>query len=122
MISFVAFSDDGAICTPTWYRSSGMNRIFPGIDEDLKKGMTPTGNVVRDAWVFGIIAENETCAGWTIQGMEQLYDQVSAAWDRYGHLVSNLPPELFERHSRIYAEAITRARDHGWDPALDEDD
>ena len=70
------------------------NKIFPGIDKDLESGMTPTGNIIRDAWVFGIIPESETCKGWTVQGIDDLYDKVTEAWEPYGYLVSRLPPEL----------------------------
>ena len=34
----------------------------------------------------------------------------------YGHLVSNLPDELRERHARIYSQAISDAREKGWNP------
>lgn len=98
------------------------NKIYAGIDKDAKGAMTPTGNIIRDAWVFGLIPESETCAGWTVQGIESLYDKVSAEWDKFGHLVSNLPPELKERHQRIYAAAVARARELGWNPELGEDD
>jgi hypothetical protein len=84
--------------------------------------MTPTGNIIRDAWVFGIIPETETCAGWNMQRIEALYDHVAAAWQPYGHLASRLPPELRERHACIYAAAVERARAAGWDPELDDDD
>ncbi|KAA6186736.1 hypothetical protein F2Q65_05045 [Thiohalocapsa marina] len=96
---------------------------YPGIDNDPNAGMNPTGNIIRDAWVFGIIPETETCAGWTVQGIQALYDKVSAAWGPYGHLPSRLPPELQQRHQRIYDEATRQARDRGWDPdnALEDD-
>lgn len=99
-----------------------MSRTFPGIHADTKTGISATGNIIRDAWVFDIIPETETCEGWTAQGIDSLYDRVSAAWEPYGHLVSNLPPDLFERHRRIYAAAIAEARAGGWDPSLGEDD
>jgi hypothetical protein len=100
------------------------NKIYVGIDKDSKGAMTPSGNIIRDAWVFGIIPESETCAGWKVQDIQVLYDKVSAEWDKYGHLVSSLPPELRQRHQRIYAAAMARARDLGWNPELidDEDD
>ncbi|MEA3277159.1 MAG: hypothetical protein U9Q81_18105 [Pseudomonadota bacterium] len=98
------------------------NKIYQGIDKEPKGGMTPTANVVRDAWVFGIIPESETCAGWTVQGIDALYDKVTKAWGPYGHLASRLPPELRERHARIYAAAVERARAEGWDPELGDDD
>ena len=89
---------------------------YVGIDKDPKGAMTPTGNIVRDAWVFGLIPDTETCEGWTMAQVEILYDKVTAAWGPYGHLASRLPPELRERHARIYAAAIERARREGWDP------
>ena len=91
---------------------------YIGIDKDPKGAMNPTGNIIRDAWVFGLIPETETCGGWTPQGLDALYDKVSAEWGKYGYLVSNLPPELAERHRRIYGAAIEKARDKGWDPGL----
>jgi len=97
-------------------------KTYPGIDQDPKGGMTPTGNIIRDAWVFGIIPETETCTGWTIQGIDALYDKVTAAWGPYGHLASRLPPALRERHQRIYSAAVVRARAEGWDPELGDDD
>ena len=96
-------------------------KIYEGI-HNQEQAMTPTANIIRDAWVFGILPEDETCEGWTIQGIDALYDKVTAAWEPYGHLVSNLPPELRDRHARIYAEAIERARASGWNPELDETD
>jgi len=97
-------------------------KTYQGIDKDPKGGMTPTGNIIRDAWVFGIIPETETCAGWTLQGIDALYDKVTEAWAPYGHLASRLPPPLRERHRRIYEAAVQRARAAGWTPELDDDD
>jgi len=97
-------------------------KIYQGIDKDPKGGMTPTGNIIRDAWVFGIILETETCAGWTLQGIEALYDKVTEAWAPYGHLASRLPSSLRERHRRIYEAAVQRARAAGWNPEIDDDD
>jgi len=95
---------------------------YAGLSADPYGGMNPTGNIIRDAWVFGIIPETEECAGWTVQGIESLYDKVSAAWAPYGHRVSSLPPELGERHARIYAAAVEQARRQGWNPELDAED
>jgi len=100
----------------------GNPRVYAGIDKDAGGAMNPTGVIIRDAWVFGIIPETETCAGWTVQGLEDLYDKVSAAWAPYGHLASNLPDTLRERHARIYARAVEQARELGWDPELDHED
>ena len=97
-------------------------KTYAGIDQDPKGAMNPTGNIIRDAWVFGLIPETETCAGWTVQGIDALYDKVTRAWEPYGHLASNLPPELRERHETIYQKAVEQARAKGWDPELGEDD
>jgi hypothetical protein len=95
---------------------------YMGIDKDPRGAMNATGTIIRDAWVFGLIPETETCEGWTRQGVEALYDQVTKEWDKYGHLVSHLPPELASRHREIYDAAIARARELGWDPELPESD
>ena len=102
-------------------------KIYEGIDKEPRGAMTPTANIIRDAWVFGIIPESETCAGWTVQRIDALYDQVSDAWAPHGHLASRLPPELRERHARIYgaervgtqswARTIDRTRLGGIEPA-----
>ncbi|MCG6862985.1 MAG: hypothetical protein LJE70_17175 [Chromatiaceae bacterium] len=97
-------------------------KTYRGIDTDPQGDMTPTGNIIRDAWVFGIIPETETCAGWTLQGIQALYDKVSEAWEPYGLLASRLPPPLRERHQRIYEKAVKQAKAAGWTPELDDDD
>lgn len=98
------------------------SKRYPGIHQDPTGAMNPTGNIIRDAWLFGLIPESETCEGWTLQGIDSLYDKVSLEWDKYGHQVSALPPELQERHSRIYTSAMERARELGWNPDLDDED
>jgi hypothetical protein len=98
-------------------------KTYMGIHKDSAGGMTPTGNIIRDAWVFGIIPEKETCEGWDVARIESLYDKVSAVWGPYGHLPSRLPSELRERHHKIYSQDIEHARHQGWNPELgDEDD
>jgi hypothetical protein len=94
------------------------NKQYSGIHQDPAGAMNPTGNIIRDAWLFGLIPETETCEGWTLQGIDSLYDKVSLAWEKYGHKVSALPTELRERHSRIYTAAVERARQLGWNPEL----
>lgn len=96
--------------------------IYVGIDEDLFAGMTNIGKVIRDAWVFGLIPETETCKGWNNQGIEALLQKVDAEWDKYGCLVSGLPEELFERHQRIYSDAVRKAREQGWSGEFETDD
>lgn len=98
------------------------NKIYEGIDKEPNGAMNPTGNIIRDAWLFDLIPEDQTCAGWTVQGIDDLYDKVTKAWEPYGHLVSNLPPELKEKHQRIYDAAVKRARELGWNPELGDND
>lgn len=96
-------------------------RVYVGLDRDDYGGMNTTGNIIRDAWVFGILPEGETCAGWSLDRIQDLYDQVSAAWQPYGHLASKLPSPLRERHEAIYAAAVKRARELGWSAELSGD-
>jgi len=78
--------------------------------------MHSTGKMIRDAWVFDLLPETEDCAGWNDQRLEALNEQVSRAWNPYGHLPSNLPPELREKHARIFQAALEQARSKGWSP------
>ena len=56
------------------------------------------------------------------QGIDALYDKMSVAWEPYGNMVSNLPPELRKRHQRSYVAAVTQARGMGRDPEPGDDD
>lgn len=100
----------------------GGNQRYVGIHRDLYGGMTDTGKIIRDAWAFGILPEDETCEGWTVQGIEDLWQKVQEAWGRYGFRVSDLPPEIRERYLRIQEEAVRRARAAGWNPSLDDEE
>ena len=95
---------------------------YVGIDKDLNGGMTTIGKIIRDAWVFGILDESQTCEGWNLAGIDSLLQKVNAEWDKYGCLVSRLPPELFERHQRIHNQAVERARAAGWSGEAETDD
>ena len=83
--------------------------------------MTTVGTIIRDAWVFGILPEDETCEGWTFDRIEVIYDKVTEAWKPYGHLASRLPAELRQRHARIFGNAMQEARAAGWNPELDDE-
>jgi hypothetical protein len=98
------------------------SNTYVGIDEDMFGGMTTIGKVIRDAWVFGLIPETETCKGWNLAGIDALMDKVNAEWDKYGCLVSHLPEELAQRHSRIHGEAIAKAKAAGWQGEFETDD
>jgi membrane peptidoglycan carboxypeptidase len=97
-------------------------KLYVGVEKDTNAGLTHLGRMVRDAWVFGILPETETCAGWSGSEMQNLYEKVHAAWEPYAHLPSRLPDELQQRHTQIYAQAIVSAKNSGWNPELEDDD
>lgn len=103
-------------------RSNKTQKKYVGIHNDRFGGMTDTGKIIRDAWIFGLIPETETCEGWLADGIQGLWQKTSAEWEKYGFLVSRLPPELRQRFERIQAEAVERARQQGWDPERDVDE
>jgi len=95
---------------------------YVGLNNEVQGGMTTIGKIVRDAWVFGLIEESETCEGWNFAGVDALLDKVNKEWDKYGCLVSQLPPELAEKHKRIHDEAIENAKAAGWSGEVETDD
>jgi len=95
---------------------------YVGIHNDVNGGMTDTGKIIRDAWVFGLIPETETCEGWLAQGLEDLWTKVNKEWEKYGFLVSNLPDDLKQNFMRIQSEAFAKAKAAGWDPEQDVSD
>ena len=95
---------------------------YVGIDKDIDGGMTDTGKIIRDAWAFGLIDENETCEGWMPQGIEDLWRKVNQEWEKYNFLVSNLPQDIRERFMRIQTEALEKAKAAGWNPELSDSD
>ena len=96
-------------------------QLYVGVDNDTQGGLTHLGRIVRDAWIFGILPETETCVGWDSARMQNLYEQVYAAWEPYAHLPSRLPDGLREKHAKLYAQAIEAARNSGWNAELDKD-
>ncbi len=95
---------------------------YVGINNDINGGMTTIGKIIRDAWVFELIPETETCQNWNLAGIDTLLQKVNAEWDKYGCLVSRLPPELAARHQRIHDAAIAQARAAGWSGEHETDD
>ena len=95
--------------------------VYPGLEND-SHGITQLGRIVLDARVFGLISDEESCAGWDLQRMQVIANQVEARWDEFGNLPSRLPDDLRARHTDIYARATERARTRGWDPELGEDE
>lgn len=97
-------------------------QTYAGIDHEENHGMTLTGRLIRDAWVFGLLPESHTFAGKSAGDLHSLFEKVHQAWEPYGQLPSRLPPELAERHARIHDEAIQRAKAEGWSAELGDDD
>ena len=100
-------------------RRSPQPKKYVGIFNDQHGGMTDTGKIIRDAWVFELIPETQDCEGWLAQGIQDLWEKVDAKWAEYGFQVANLPPDVRERFDRIQAESVERARAAGWDPQRD---
>jgi hypothetical protein len=98
------------------------SNTYGGIDKDINGGMTAAGKIIRDAWVFGLIPESETCEGWDNTRLEALMHQVDTEWDKYGCMVSTLPEELREKHQRIHGEWLTKAKQAGWSGEVETDD
>ncbi len=95
---------------------------YIGINNEINGGMTTIGKIIRDAWVFNLIPEHETCEGWNLAGIDALLQKVNDEWDKYGCLVSNLPQELAERHRKIHAEALEKAMKSGWSGEVETND
>ncbi|MDH5389339.1 MAG: hypothetical protein OEY06_12955 [Gammaproteobacteria bacterium] len=87
---------------------------YVGINNDVNGGMTTIGKLIRDAWVFGLLEESETCEGWNFARVDDLLDKVNKEWDKHGCLVSHLPSDLFERHQKIHGVAVELAKEAGW--------
>ena len=96
-------------------------RGYVGLDVDLVQGdgLTAVAKIVLDARLFGFIADDETCKDWPAGNIQELYDRVTKAWEPYGNLPSQLPPELREKHAKLYDPAILTAKESGWDPVRD---
>ena len=92
----------------------GRPSTYVGIENDVNGAMTTIGKIIRDAWVFELIPETETCEGWNQGKVDVLLDRVNAEWDKYGCMVSQLPADLRERHQRIHDKAIANAKAAGW--------
>ncbi len=87
---------------------------YVGIDNDIHGAMTSIGKIIRDAWVFELIPETQTCEGWNQGQIDALLRRVNTEWDKFGCLVSNLPPALRQRHQHIHDVAIASAKAAGW--------
>ena len=92
----------------------GRPNTYVGVNNDVNGGMTTIGKIIRDAWVFELLPETETCEGWNQGQVDVLLDKVNAEWDKYGCMVSLLPEDLRERHRRIHDVAIANAKAAGW--------
>lgn len=95
---------------------TGGDKRYVGVNNEQNGAMSHSGKIIRDAWVFGIIPETETCEGWLMAGIEDLWRKVNEEWEKYDFMVARLPDDLRERFMRIHGEAMVRARAAGWDP------
>ncbi len=91
---------------------------YIGIDKDVHGGMTDTGKIVRTAWAFDLIPEEETCEGWLASRLEELWIKTNDEWEKYGFLVSGLPDDIREKYLRIQADAVKKANAAGWSADL----
>lgn len=98
------------------------NKSYVGIDKDKYGGMSDIGKIIRDAWAFGLIPENETCAGWNAGRLEQLWQQVNNEWARFDFRVADLPSAIQEKYLRIQKQAVETAKQAGWDAERELDD
>lgn len=89
-------------------------KTYVGLDNEVNGGMTTIGKIIRDAYVFGLLDEDETCKGWNLAGIDALLQKVNAEWDKHGCLVSHLPEDLAQRHQRIHGAAFEKAKAAGW--------
>ncbi len=97
-------------------------KVYIGLENEINGGMTTIGKIIRDARVFGLIDDTETCKGWNLAGIDALLQKVNAEWDKYGCLVSHLPEDLAVRHRKIHGEAIEKAKAAGWSGEQETDD
>ncbi|WP_243611616.1 hypothetical protein [Shimia aestuarii] len=97
-------------------------KTYVGLDNDLNGGMTDTGKIIRDARAFGLIPENETCAGWLPHQIEAIWERANAEWEKYGFRVSAMPENLRTKYMRIQSQAMAQARTAGWTGAQELDD
>ena len=95
---------------------------YAGLKNDENYGMTHFGQMVKDAWVFGLIPDTEDCTDWDNGQMQSLYERICEKWEPYANLPSRLPKELLDRHQMIYEKAIAYAKANGWDSELGEND
>ena len=84
------------------------SKTYMGIDKDPKGAMNATGNIIRDAWLFGLIPETETCEGFTVFEFQRLDLAIMDFSEVYAEFVeaAKLPDEaatLVEIQRRIEA-------------------
>ena len=96
------------------------NEPYAGIDKDTDGGMKVAGRIIGDTWAFGPIPETETCAGWNMQAIHELWTRTHAKSEKYGHQVNQLPDDTRERLMRIQREAFANAHTAGGDASLDD--
>lgn len=92
---------------------------YPGLRGDPLAGVSDIGALIRDAWVLGVLPEEQDCRGWPLTRIRQLRAEVTRAWQPYRHQVARLPAALRERYLRIHGRHTIAARERGWRPVTD---
>ncbi|SIN71272.1 hypothetical protein SAMN05443662_0221 [Sulfurivirga caldicuralii] len=92
------------------------SREYPGYDKDPMHGMSHEAKLIRDAWAFRLLSEDEKCEGWRSDQFEQLWSQVDAIWEKADFRIANLPPEVQDKYMKLQMEALRKAKAAGWDP------
>ncbi|MGI9212638.1 MAG: hypothetical protein ACR2HF_09205 [Methylococcaceae bacterium] len=98
------------------------NDTYIGLDQDQYGGMTDIGRIVRDARAFGLIDEQETCAGWVAPAIEKLWINVQEYWREHGYSVAKLPEDVRTRYLKLQEAAVAKARHQGWNPDYELED
>ncbi|HIQ39922.1 MAG TPA: hypothetical protein EYH46_01980 [Sulfurivirga caldicuralii] len=97
-------------------------KIYPGYDQDPSHWMSQEAKLIREAWAFGLLPEEEKCEGWQLHQFDQLWEKVDAIWEKADFRVDNLPPDIQEKYMALQTEALKRAKAAGWDPKAVFDD
>jgi len=85
---------------------------YAGLHNDQNGGMTHWGQMVKDAWVFGLIPDTEDCAGWTDGQLQVLYEKI---WGRMGKVCASAEPPASGTTTTLYTHTpgSDRARQSG---------
>lgn len=91
---------------------------YPGLRDDPLAGISDIGALIRDAWVLGVLPEQQDCRGWSLERLRALRREVARAWRPYQSRPARLPAGLRERYLRIHGRHTRAAREQGWRPVM----